>query len=48
MDFATRLPIFTDWKGTSYDSILADTYPLLGLIDRFCDWIAYIYGLEGR
>ena len=49
MDFATGLPISTDWKGTSYDSILADTYPSLeGLINRFCDWIAHIYRLEGH
>ena len=49
MDFATGLPISTDWKGSSYDSILANTYPLLErLIDGFRDWIAYIYGLEGH
>ena len=41
MDFVTRLPIFTVWKGDSYDSIKE-------LIKGFCDGIAYIYGFEGR
>ena len=32
MDFVTRLPISTDWKGDSYDSILVIVYQLTKMV----------------
>ena len=34
MDFVTGLPLFTDWKGNSYDSILV-------IVDRLTKMVHY-------
>ena len=34
MDFVTRLPVSTDWKGESYDSILV-------IVDRLTKMVHY-------